>query len=66
MNWALLAAGVLLAAYQAWAITVRWREAATLGPSERRVLIGTLLATRGLGFLLGLLLIGGALVRAAG
>ena len=66
MNWALLAAGVGLAAYQAWAITVRWREARVLGPSERRVLIGTLLATRGLGFLLGLLLIGGALVRAYG
>ena len=66
MNWALLAAGVGLAGYQAWAISVRWREAHALGQSERRVLIGTLLAARGLGLLLGLLLIGGALVRAAG
>ena len=63
MSWALLAAGAALAAYQAWAIAVRWREARALGPSERRVLIGTLLATRGLGFLLGLLLIVGAFLR---
>ena len=63
MSWALLAAGVALAGYQAWAIAVRWREASALGPSERRVLIGTLLATRGLGFVLGLVLIAGAFLR---
>lgn len=65
MNWALLAAGAGLAAYQAWAISVRWAEARTLDRSERRVLIGTLLATRGLGLLLGLLLVSAALWRAA-
>ena len=63
MSWALLAAGAALAGYQAWAISVRWREARALGPSERRVLLGTLLATRGLGFVLGLVLIAGAFLR---
>ncbi|MGI9116528.1 MAG: hypothetical protein ACR2JV_02685 [Gaiellales bacterium] len=64
MNWALLAAGVGLAGYQAWAISVRWAEARELPDAERKVMIGTLLATRGLGFALGVLLILGAVWRA--
>ena len=63
MSWALLAAGVGLAGYQAWAITVRWREAHALAQAERRVLLATLLLTRGLGLLLGLVLIAGAFLR---
>ena len=63
MSWALLAAGGGLAAYQAWAIAVRWGEARALAGTERRVLIGTLLATRGLGFVLGLVLIAAGLHR---
>ena len=63
MNWALLGAGAALAAYQTWAIAVRWREARALPPAERRVLVWVLALTRGLGLLLGLLLIGGALLR---
>lgn len=62
MPWALFAAGVGLAAYQAWAIAVRWRGAGELAPSDRRVLLWTLVLTRGLGFVLGLVLIGGALL----
>ncbi len=63
MNWALLGAGAALAAYQAWAISVRWAEARTLPPAERRVMLWVLAFTRGLGLLLGLVLIGGALLR---
>lgn len=63
MNWALLAAGVGLAAYQAWAISVRVHGSRELEPSDRRVLLITLAMTRGLGFLLGLMLIAGAVWR---
>lgn len=63
MNWALLGAGAALAAYQAWAIRVRWVEARELPPPERRVLLWVLVCTRGLGLVLGLVLIGGALLR---
>ena len=63
MNWALLGAGAALAAYQTWAIRVRWVEARELPPAERRVMLWVLAFTRGLGLLLGLVLIGGALLR---
>lgn len=63
MNWALLAVGVTLAAYQAWAISVRVLGSRALDPPERKVLIATLLATRGLGFVLGFVLIVGAVWR---
>ena len=62
MNWALLAVGVTLAAYQAWAISVRVLGSRALDPPERKVLIATLVATRGLGFVLGLLPGGGAMI----
>ncbi len=64
MNWALLGAGVVLTLYQAWAISIRWGAARQLAQTERRVMLWTLVMTRGLGFMLGLLLIGGALWRA--
>jgi len=63
VSWALLAAGVVLVGYQAWAITIRWSHARVLPQSERRLMIGTLLATRGMGLVLGLILIAGAIVR---
>ena len=63
MNWALLAAGLGLAAYQAWAISVRVLGSRQLEPAERKVMLVTLAMTRGLGFALGLLLIGGAVWR---
>lgn len=63
MNWALLAAGLGLAAYQAWAITVRILGSRQLEPAERKLMIITLVMTRGLGLLLGLLLIAGAVWR---
>ena len=63
MSWALLAAGIGLAAYQAWAISVRVLGSRQLDPAERKVMIATLVMTRGLGFALGLLLIGGAVWR---
>ena len=63
MNWALLAAGLWLAAYQVWAITVRVLGSRQLEPPERKLMIITLIMTRGLGFLLGLLLIAGAVWR---
>ncbi len=63
MDWAFVVAGGVLAAYQAWAISVRWVAARTLDRSERRVMVGVLLATRGLGLVLGLLLIGAGLAR---
>ena len=63
MNWALLGAGAALAAYQTWAIRVRWVAARGLAPAERRVMLWVLAFTRGLGLLLGLVLIGGALLR---
>jgi len=63
VDWAFIAAGGALAAYQAWAIRVRWVAARTLEPSERRVMVGVLVATRGLGLLLGLLLVGAGLAR---
>lgn len=63
MNWALLAAGAGLAAYQAWAITVRVLGSRQLERPERRLMIVTLVMTRGLGLLLGLLLIAGAVWR---
>jgi hypothetical protein len=64
VSWALLAAGLGLAAYQAWAITVRVLGSRQLEPPERKLMIVTLVMTRGLGFLLGLLLIAGAVWRA--
>ena len=63
VNWALLAAGLGLAAYQVWAITVRVLGSRQLDPPERKLMIITLIMTRGLGFLLGLLLIAGAVWR---
>ena len=63
MNWALLAAGLGLAAYQVWAITVRVLGSRQLDPPERKLMIITLIMTRGLGFSLGLLLIAGAVWR---
>jgi hypothetical protein len=63
LNWALLVAGVGLAAYQVWAITVRVLGSRQLEPPERKLMIITLIMTRGLGFLLGLLLIAGAVWR---
>ena len=63
MSWALLAAGLGLAAYQAWAITVRILGSRQLEPAERKLMIITLVMTRGLGLLLGLLLIAGAVWR---
>ncbi len=62
MSWALLVAGTALVLYQTWAIAIRWSHARVLAPAERRVMIGTLLATRGLGLVLGLILIIGALL----
>ncbi len=53
----------MLAAYQAWAISVRVLGSRALDPPERKVLIATLVATRGLGFVLGLVLIVGAVWR---
>ena len=58
MNWALFAAGVGLAGYQAWAISVRVLGSRQLDPAERKVMIATLVMTRGLGFALGLLVTG--------
>ena len=63
MNWALLAAGVGLAGYQTWAITVRWTQSRMLEPPERKLMLVTLIFTRGLGLALGLLLIAGAIWR---
>lgn len=63
MNWALLAAGLGLAAYQVWAITVRVLGSRQLEPPERKLMIITLIMTRGLGFVLGLMLIAGAVWR---
>jgi hypothetical protein len=63
VNWALLGAGAALVAYQAWAIRVRWVEARELPPAEHRVMLWVLALTRGFGLLLGLVLIGGALLR---
>jgi len=63
VNWALLAAGLGLAAYQAWAISVRVLGSRQLEPPERKLMIITLVMTRGLGFMLGLLLILGAVWR---
>lgn len=63
MDWAFVGAGAALAAYQAWAIRVRWVEARGLDRPERRVMVGVLVATRGLGLLLGLILIGAGLAR---
>lgn len=63
MNWALLGAGAALAAYQAWAIRVRWVAARQLPPAERRLMLWVLACTRGLCLLLGVVLIVGALVR---
>lgn len=63
MSWALLAAGLGLAAYQAWAITVRVLGSRQLEPPERKLMIITLVMTRGLGLVLGLLLIAGAVWR---
>ncbi len=65
MNWALLGAGVALTLYQTWAISIRWVAARQLAQTERRVMLWTLVMTRGLGFLLGLVLIVGALWRAS-
>lgn len=64
VNWALLAAGVGLASYQTWAIWLRWREARGLPPADRKIMLWTLMLTRGLGWLLGVGLIVGALYRA--
>ena len=63
MTWALLAAGLGLAVYQVWAISVRVLGSRQLDPPERKLMIITLIMTRGLGFLLGLLLIAGAVWR---
>jgi hypothetical protein len=63
VNWALLAAGFGLAAYQVWAITVRVLGSRQLDPPERKLMIITLIMTRGLGFVLGLMLIAGAVWR---
>jgi len=65
VNWALLAAGVGLASYQTWAIWLRWREARDLPPADRKIMLWTLILTRGLGWLLGVGLIIGALYRAS-
>ena len=65
VNWALLAAGVGLASYQTWAIRLRWRESHGLPPADRKIMLWTLALTRGLGLLLGLGLIVGALYRAS-
>lgn len=65
VNWALLAAGVGLASYQTWAIWLRWREARGLPPADRKIMLWTLILTRGLGWLLGVGLIIGALYRAS-
>lgn len=51
--------------YQVWAIGIRWAEARRLPRTERRLMLVTLALTRGMGLVLGLLLIGGALWRAA-
>ena len=59
-----LAAGVGLASYQTWAIWLRWREARGLPPADRKIMLWTLILTRGLGWLLGVGLIVGALYRA--
>jgi hypothetical protein len=63
LNWALLVAGVGLAAYQVWAISVRILGSRQLDPPERKVMVITLIMTRGLGLLLGLMLIAGAVWR---
>ncbi len=63
MNWALLAAGLGLALYQVWAISVRVLGSRQLEPPERKLMIATLVATRGLGFMLGIVLIVGAVWR---
>ncbi len=63
MNWALLVAGVGLATYQVWAISVRILGSRQLDPPERKVMVITLIMTRGLGLLLGLMLIAGAVWR---
>jgi len=65
VNWALLAAGVGLASYQTWAIWLRWREARGLPTADRKIMLWTLILTRGLGWLLGVGLIVGALYRAS-
>ena len=64
MNWALLGAGVLLATYQTWAIWLRWSEVRGRPAADRKIMLWTLILTRGLGWLLGVGLIVGALVRA--
>lgn len=61
----MLAAGVALASYQTWAIWLRWREARGLRTADRKIMLWTLILTRGLGWLLGVGLIVGALYRAS-
>ncbi len=60
MRWPLLIAGLGLATYQAWAISVRWQEAKRLPAPERKLLLWTLAATRGVGLVLGVVLVAGA------
>ena len=64
VNWALLGAGVLLATYQTWAIWLRWSEVRGRPTADRKIMLWTLILTRGLGWLLGVGLIVGALYRA--
>lgn len=61
--WAFVVGGVLLCVYQAWAIGIRVAQARGMDRRDGRVLVITVLATRGLGFLLGVILIVAGVAR---
>jgi hypothetical protein len=61
--WAFVVAGTLLCVYQAWAIGIRVAQARGMEQRDGRILVGTVLATRGLGFVLGVVLIVAGVAR---
>ena len=61
--WGFVGAGVALCVYQSWAIGIRVAQARSMPRRDGRVLVATVLATRGLGFVLGIVLIVAGVAR---
>lgn len=61
--WGFVVAGTALCVYQAWAIGIRVINARTMEQRDGRILVVTVLATRGLGFVLGVVLIVAGVAR---
>lgn len=61
--WGFVVAGSALCVYQAWAIGIRVAHARSMEQRDGRILVVTVLATRGLGFILGVILVVAGVAR---